>query len=80
MLRRGTECDLALMKEEASKFITLPASLPGAHREYLSEFAKGDFRPELLFGDMPAVQERAEMDPVTKWKLKNLRALLKENS
>lgn len=78
MLRAGTKCDLALMKEEASKFIALPARLPEAHREYLSEFSKGDFRPELLFGDMPAVLVRAEMDPVAKWKLKNLRALLKE--
>ena len=80
MLRRGTDCDLVLMKEEASKFIALPESLPEAHREYLSEFSRGDFRPELLFGDMPAVLERAKIDPVAKWKLENLRSLLKENS
>ena len=80
MLRRGTECDLSLMKEEASKFIALPANLSEAHREYLAEFAGGDFRPKLLFGDMPEVLERAEMDPVAKWKLNNLRALLKGKS
>jgi len=68
------------MKEEASKFIALPANLSEAHREYLAEFSRGDFRTKLLFGDMPEVLERAEMDPVAKWKLNNLRALLKGKS
>lgn len=43
-------------------------------REYLERFAKGDYRPSLLFGEGP-VAEAAQKSPEAQWKLLNLRKM-----
>lgn len=45
-----------------------------AEREYLDRFAKGDYRPELLFDD-EAMSHAALESPEAKWKLRNLRQM-----
>jgi len=41
-------------------------------KEYLEHFAKGEYKPELLFGDWPDILLAAQNSPSAKWKLLNL--------
>lgn len=76
MLRFGDEKPtLEGLIADSDKFIAkyvLPKS--DSELEYLERFAKGDYQPELLFGDGPIAQAALD-SPEAQWKLTNLRKM-----
>lgn len=76
-LRAGEDVRGPVMRERVNNLIRTADDAPDNHKEYLEEFANGNYRPELLFTRWPEVLERARINPGAEWKLKNLRKILK---
>jgi len=70
----GDKPDLQALIDIAATFISEMATpKESCEAEYLSNAAKGEFQPELLFDDYPDVLEAAQNDPAALWKMQNLR-------
>lgn len=76
-MRAGVAVDGAVMRERVDGMIRMAQDAPDNHKEYLHEFEKGNYWPELLFSRWPEVLERARINPAAQWKLKNLRKIRK---
>lgn len=72
VLTKGNKFDLATAKEEAIAFLEELLVLTDEEKQYLEEFSKGNFNPELLFNILPDA-ERAAKHPMAKWRVANIK-------
>lgn len=75
MLRSGEQPSLQMLMQKAAEFIANYVT-PREEREheYLQQFAKANYRPDLLFGATP-IADAALVNPEALWKLQNLRQM-----
>ena len=69
--RPGLEPLMAAAEEFVADWVQPRAD---GEREYLDRFARGDYRPELVFADAD-MAHAAEVNPEALWKLQNLRKM-----
>ncbi len=67
VLARSTRFDYQEALNVASRIVSDFLTIDEKQREYLSEFSKGSFRPELLF--LPSEGERAAKHPMALWRI-----------
>ena len=72
VLTKGNKFDLATAKEEAIAFLEELLVLNDEEKQYLEEFSKGNFNPQLLF-NIPSDAERAAKHPMAKWRVANIK-------
>ena len=72
VLTKGNKFDLATAKEEAIAFLEELLVLTDEEKQYLEEFSKGNFNPQLLF-NIPSDAERATKHPMAKWRVANIK-------
>ncbi|EGT4187615.1 hypothetical protein EPL73_21210, partial [Clostridioides difficile] len=70
--KEPTPAGLMLDAEELTSAYILPRK--DGERLYLDLFAKGEYRPELLFGEC-AIAQAAVASPEAQWKLANLKKM-----
>lgn len=71
VLPKNTKFDLSQAKEEVISFLKNLLVLTDSEKEYLNEFSKGSYKPELLFDGLYA--ERAAKHPMAKWRVANIK-------
>ncbi|WP_369691624.1 nucleotidyl transferase AbiEii/AbiGii toxin family protein [Tepidanaerobacter acetatoxydans] len=69
MLVKGQRLELDYAKSEVKEFLTNSISITPRHKEYLQQFAKGNYRPELLFSGEKL--ENIKGHPTAIWKTMN---------
>ena len=72
VLTKGNKFDLATAKEEAITFLEELLVLTDEEKQYLEEFSKGNFNPQLLF-NISSDAERAAKHPMAKWRVANIK-------
>ena len=72
VLTKGNRFDLAIAKEEGIAFLEELLVLTDEEKQYLEEFSKGNFNPQLLF-NIPSDAERAAKHPMAKWRVANIK-------
>lgn len=72
VLRKGEDIDLAFMKPEVKAFLSELLMLTEQETTFLHAFAKGDYRPNLLFDDIKIIA-RIKDHPMAIWKSSKMR-------
>ncbi len=70
MLVKGQRLELDYAKSEVQEFLTNSISITSRHKEYLQQFAKGNYKPELLFSGEKL--ENIRLHPMAIWKTMNV--------
>lgn len=71
VIKKGTKFDLEVVKESVIKKLIDLLTLDDNEKEYLKEFSKGNFNPNLLFDNDIAL--RADKHPMALWKILNIK-------
>ena len=71
VLPKNSKFGLVETKEAVVSFLKELLVLTDNEKEYLNEFSKGNYRPELLFDGLYA--ERATKHPMAKWRIANIK-------
>ena len=69
MLRKKERFDLDAAKNRVSEYLTALLKLTDNERQFLSAFANGEYRPELLFDGVELA--RVVNHPMAMWKMQN---------
>lgn len=75
VLRKGTFVDLPEMKDKVQRFLKELLQMTDEEKQYIEEFSKGRYSPELLFDDIDMV-ERIKLHPMALWKAEKIRQSL----
>lgn len=69
MLAKSERLDLAYAKAEVKEFLANSIVLTPRHKEYLKQFSRGNYKPELLFSGK--MLENIKAHPMAIWKAMN---------
>ena len=72
VLRKSEHVDLPGMQKNVKSFVADLLVLSEKEMQYLRDFSKGKYKPELLFED-PEILDRIKEHPMALWKVKQIR-------